>query len=149
MLLAVILIALCLFLPKGYIFSIFSVAFWFIAATAEFIFSNQFYGVGAKKHPPENISILKNFYYGFLYIHFNMAFLKKYRQRSMYDFINSERFFRSTTPYFIMFLYTIIVFILYQCISYFAFIIYLIPIITNTFCFFSYWYAIVPKKKIK
>ena len=84
----------------------------------------------------------------FLYVHFNIDFIRKY-SKDFYEFKKSRDLLINSFPYVIIFLYILIASFLFGCINYFSFLIYLIPVITNLISFFSNKYEIIPKKNLK
>ena len=123
----------------GLRFLIISLIFFFGGGIFEFVIMNRFYS-----KPKENISIrdslskkIKN---AFLWVHKNIDFMKKYNT-TIYNF-NKVGFLVSFFSYLIVFFYVLIVLFLFGQFSYYGFLIYLIPVLTNLCCFFRQKYLI-------
>ena len=123
----------------GWKFFIISFIFVACGGAFEFIIINQFYSKQkikiAKKD--ENITKIKN---AFLWVHKTVDFIKRYNA-TIYNF-NKIGYLVSSYSYFIMYLYVIIAFFLFKQFSYYGFLIYLVPVISNVFSFFRNKYFI-------
>ena len=79
--------------------------------------------------------------YGFLWVHFNVDCIKKYGVKLYY--FRKLGSFPTFVAYFIMIIYVLIGLILYKNFSYYGFLVYLIPMITNAVSFWRKGYFIL------
>jgi len=135
-----ILVALAFYIMflGGLRFLIVSIIFYGSAGLFEFVIMNRFYGPKVKllKKIPSTSKIAN----GFLWVHGIIRFIR-INDITIYDF-KKLKYFPSFTAYLIMLSYILIAFFLFKEFSYWAFIIYLVPLITNIAVFFSYHYFI-------
>lgn len=139
----VLLTGLVLFLDyieKENYLLIISAIFFITGGLSEYIFMNHFYAKGNKslKKSDRLIKKIKN---SFLLVHANIYFIKKYGA-TIYNFKETV-IILSVVPYLIMLLYILVAHIFYRIIGYSSFIIYLIPVITNTYYFLKNRYYIL------
>ncbi len=127
-------------------FLLVSLIFILLAAVFEGVIMNRFVSNGKEKISKKD-SITKQIKNGSLWVHGIMHFIKKYNL----TIYHSEKIGNLTgvISYFVIFLYVVVAYLLYQVISYFAFVIYLIPIITNIIYYFKYSYYILDFSKKK
>lgn len=127
-----VLITFLLMYFGGWRFLIVSFVFYAIGGAAEFIIKQKFYAKEKKIKP--------SCYLGFLWVHGIIHYIKKYGTEIYnYDKLGLLPVF---TAYFIMFLYVLISFILFNLYGDYGFIIYLIPILTNIYFFWKHSYFI-------
>ena len=134
-----ILAALATMYFAGFKFFIVSIIFFGSGGAFEFLIMNFFYSNSKKNlsKKDKNTTKINN---AFLWIHRNIDFIKKYNT-TIYDF-NKMGSLVCIISYLIMFLYVVIAFLLYKQFSYYGFLIYLIPIISNSYSFFKNHYFI-------
>ncbi|MBU1136714.1 MAG: hypothetical protein ABIG37_03725 [Nanoarchaeota archaeon] len=134
-----VLFAVIIMLSARFEFFIISFVFYAFGGIFEFIIMNKFYGDKKEKlsYKDKTIKKIKN---GFLWVHKNLKFIKKYNS-TIYDF-NKIGILTCVSSYAIMLMYIIIARLLFNSISYYAFLIYLIPTITNIYYFHKYKYHI-------
>jgi hypothetical protein len=144
--LLLIFLTLIIMLIGGIKFLIISVIFYGGGGIFEFMIMNYFYSKDKEKISKKD-KFSKKIKNGFLWVHRNCDFIKKYNT-TIYNFKGVGQL-PSFTSYLIMLLYVVLAFFLFKKISYYAFIIYTIPIITNIFSFFKYHYEISDYRKGK
>ncbi len=134
-----IVITLFIMYLGGWKFLIISFIFFACGGAFEFIIMNRFYSKQKIKivKQDKNATKIKN---AFLWVHRNVDFIKRYNT-TIYDF-NKIGSLVSTLSYSIMFLYVVIAFYLFKQFSYYGFLIYVVPIISNAFSFFRNRYLI-------
>jgi len=142
----IILFTFIIMFIGGIRFLIISIIFYLGGGIFEFIVMNYFYSKGIEKISKKD-EFSKKIKNGFLWVHKNCDFIEKYNT-TIYDFKKIGQL-PSFTSYLIMFLYVAIAFFLFKKVSYYAFIIYTIPVITNISSFFKYRYYISDSKKAK
>ena len=144
--LTIILYAFIIMFIGGWIFLLASFIFFALAAAFEGVIVGRFVSKTKGKISKKD-KISKKLKDGFLWVHGIIHFIKKYNTTIYYP----EKIGNLTgiISYFIILLYIGIAYLLFQVISYYAFIIYLIPIITNLIFYFRNHYYIFnyPKKK--
>jgi len=130
----------------GWIFFLASIIFLVLAATFEVVIMNRFVSKSKGKISKKD-KVTKKIKDGFLWVHGIINFIKKYNL-TIYC---PEKIGNLTgiVSYLVIFLYLIIAYLLFQIISYFAFIIYLITIITNIIFYFRNHYYIFNYHKKK
>jgi len=135
-----ILAALVTMYFGGLRFLIVSIIFFGSGGAFEFLIMNYFYSKPKKdiSKKDKNTTKIKN---AFLWIHQNVDFIKKYNT-TIYDF-NKVGSLICTLSYLIMFIYVVIALFLFNQFSYYGFMIYLIPIISNVYSFFRNYYFII------
>jgi len=141
-----IAIALVIMFLGGLKFLIISLIFYAGGGLFEFVITNRFYGPKVKllKKIPSTSKIAN----GFLWVHGIVRFIR-INNTTIYDF-KKLKYLPSFTAYLIMLSYILIAFFLFKEFSYWAFIIYLVPLIINIAVFFSYHYFIyTPEIKTK
>ena len=130
----------------GWVFLLASFVFFALAAAFEGVIINRFVSKGKEKISKKD-KITKKIKDGFLWVHGIIHFIKKYNLTSY----QPEKIVNLTgiISYLVIFLYVAIAYLLFQIISYFAFIIYLIPIVTNIIFYFRNHYYIFNYSKKK
>jgi hypothetical protein len=140
-----IVLTLIIMYLGGLKFAIVSIMFFSLGGLFEFFIMSCFYSKSEKSiSKKDGIPIkLKN---SFLWVHGNVEFIRKYNN-TIYNFkkIGSSVCFFS---YLIMLLYVAVAFALFNKFSYYGFLIYLIPVITNIYFFFQFRYFVASKKGI-
>jgi len=134
-----IIITLIVMYFGGVKFLIISLIFFFSGGVFEFIIMNFFIGK-AKKSITKKDKIATKINNAFLWVHKNIIFIKTYGT-TVYNF-DKVGFLVSIFAYLTMFLYVVLAFFLFRQFSYYGFLIYLIPIISNTYCFVRNRYLI-------
>jgi len=128
----------------GVKFLIISFIFFGSAGVLEYVLMKRFFSMEKNKISKKD-KISKKIKNGFLWVHNNIGFIKKYNI-TIYAF-KKIGFLPSFISYLIMLLYILIAFSLFKLISYYTFIIYILPIISNIYYFFKYHYFIYDKSK--
>jgi len=138
--------AFIIMLFGNFTFFLASLIFFLLAGWFEWIIMSKFVGKGKRKISKKD-KITKQIKNSFLWVHGILHFIKKYNLSIYHP--KKVGVLTGVISYFIIFLYVLVAYVLYQFVSYFAFIIYLIPIITNILFFFKNHYYIFnyPKKK--
>jgi len=113
-------------------FFIVSLIFFALGGISEFIFMNYFRIKTKEKISAKN-NIKKKIQYGTLWVHKNLDSIKKYNT-TIYNF-EKIGIIPCTIAYLIMMGYVLIALFLYSFIQDYAFLVYLIPIITNSYSF--------------
>ncbi|MFW5846973.1 MAG: hypothetical protein ACOCUU_02315 [Nanoarchaeota archaeon] len=134
-----ILMALAIMYFGGLKFFIVSIIFFGSGGAFEFLIMNYFYSKPKKNlsKKDKNATKISN---AFLWVHRNIDFIKRYNT-TIYDF-NKIGSLVCALSYFIILVYVAIAFLLYKQFSYYGFLIYLIPIISNSYSFFRNHYFI-------
>lgn len=143
---AIVLYILIIMLLGGWIFFLVSLIFFVLAATFERVIMDRFVSKSKEKISKKD-KISKKLKDGFLWVHGIIHFIKKYNL----TIYSPEKIGNLTgiVSYFVIFLYVLIAYLLFQIISYFAFIIYLIPMATNIIFYFRNHYYIFNYSKKK
>jgi len=137
--LVIILYAFFIMFIGGWLFFLGSLIFFALAAAFEGVIINKFVSKSKGKISKKD-KITKKIKDGFLWVHGIIHFIKKYNL----TIYHSEKIGNLTgiISYLVVFLYIAVAYLLFQIVSYFAFIIYLIPIITNIIFYFQNHYII-------
>jgi len=142
----IVLYAFIIMFLGGLLFFLSSLIFFMLAAAFEGVIMNRFVSKGKGKISKKD-KASKKIKDGFLWVHGIIHFIKKYNITIYYP----EKIGNLTgiVSYLVIFLYVVIAYLLFQIISYFAFIIYLIPMATNIIFYFRSHYYIFnyPRKK--
>jgi len=143
---AIVLYIFIIMIIGGWLFFLASLIFFALAAAFEGVIINRFVSKSKGKISKKD-KISKKLKDGFLWVHGIIHFIKKYNL----TIYHSEKIGNLTgiISYLVIFLYVAIAYLLFQVVSYFAFIIYLIPIITNILFFFKNHYYIFNYSKKK
>ncbi len=143
--LVIALYTFIIMLLAGWIFFLASFIFFTLAAVFEGTIMNRFVSKGKEKISKKD-KFIKKIKDGFLWVHGIIHFIKKYNL----TIYHHERIGNLTgvISYLVILLYIVIAYFLFQIISYLAFVIYLIPIITNiTFYLRNHYYIFNYSKK--
>lgn len=137
--LVIILYIFIIMFLGGWIFLLASLIFFVLAAAFEGVIINRFVSKNKAKISKKD-KISKKVKDGFLWVHGIIYFIKKYNT----TIYHHEKIGNLTgiISYFVVFLYVGIAYLLFQVVSYYAFIIYLIPIVTNIVFYFQNHYYI-------
>ena len=143
---AIVLYIFIIMIIGGWLFFLASLIFFALAAAFEGVIINRFVSKSKGKISKKD-KISKKLKDGFLWVHGIIHFIKKYNL----TIYHPEKIGNLTgiISYLVIFLYVAIAYLLFQVVSYFAFIIYLIPIITNILFFFKNHYYIFNYSKKK
>lgn len=141
---AITILILILVILGDFWFLIITSIFFILGASYEFVVMNHFISL-TKKQISKKDKLEKRAKFGLLWVH-NLIRIREHYNCTIYDY-KKIGFLPSSISYLAMFLYTFFVFILTECIGYYSFLFYLIPIVTNGTSFFRHNYLIVLKKR--
>jgi len=144
--LVIVLYTFIIMLIGGWIFLLASFIFFALAATFEGVIASRFVSKGKGKISKKD-NPLKKIKDGFLWVHGIIHFIKKYNITIYYP--KKIGNLTGIISYLVIFLYVVIAYLLFQVVSYFAFIVYLIPIVTNIIFYFRNHYYIFNYSKKK
>ena len=142
----IILLVFVLMFFGGLRFFIVSFIFFGSGGLFEYVIMTRFYGRSKLKISRKD-KLWKKIFNGFIWVHYIVPFVASYGT-TIYNYKklgHLTNFF----AYLIMFLYVLVAFLLYsRNPSYFVFIVYLIPVISNSWGFLKHrYFAFMPKKK--
>ncbi len=138
----IVVLTFLVMLLGGKIFLIGSFIFFCLGALFEWIIMSRFYCIRKKRKKLKgfNLKIKK----GIFWVHGIVEFIK-IEHSTIYDY-KTFGYLTGIISYLNMFLYVLISFFLFKYINFYAFAIYLIPIITNLTYFLKNRYGILKSK---